>query len=493
MLPSFLTTESGGTSPSLENRIGLRLDHGRPPARFSEPADISAPGLSRTWRSPAVGDGPEISEAAGSSQAVVSPERTASARSQAAHDLQSPDLRGPPGADADSMVVVDTARFGPHLLGAAILRPYCSPGSGGGRAAPGQQEGLRVAGDEDRFVQLHFTTDADLHSGKDFFRYRLWGYDDDWQEAGDRRVATYVYLPLGDYVFEVQAADAGGRWNLPGTVFRFSLVAHFYESRWFFGTCLLVLQAGALGLARHHFRSNEQRLRGDRLALEQERSRIARDLHDDLGSNLTGLAIQAEIAGTTLSGPGAEELRRFAVTTRGLAQRLREVIWAVDPESDTLESLTAFLGQQTDQMLGPTRLRYRFEVPPHLPLLRLRAGTRHQLAMSAREALNNTLKYSQATEVHVRLALTDETLSISIQDNGVGLPTGSVTASGRPVLGGTGLKNIRRRLLSLGGSFRVSSASGTGTLVRLEVPLAAVAAVESKTEESAHEHQSRSR
>lgn len=262
---------------------------------------------------------------------------------------------------------------------------------------------------------------------------------------------------------------------------------YFQEAGWILGICFLaIIAAGAAGyaLARRRYLGQEQRLRGDRQALETERRRIARDLHDDLGANLTGLAIQAENAGNQLAGPGGEELRDFAIKTRALAQRLREVIWAVDPESDTLESLTAFLGQQADQMIGPTRLRYRFETPPNLPRLKLRAGTRHQLAMSAREALNNALKYAEATEVRVSVDLVHDTLGISILDNGIGLPAGSITASGRPVLGGQGLKNMRERLRSLGGKFRIENARGGGTLVRLEVPLSAVKAVESIIESS---------
>lgn len=389
-------------------------------------------------------------------------------------------------------VVIEGASFEGRPVDEGLVRQFCSPAARSDSASAAKPESLRIPQDRGHYVQLHFTANTFLRSDKVLFRYRLTGYEPDWQPVGNGRVATYHSLPPGDYAFEVQAANSPDAWNSRGPVFRFSLVPRFYETRWFIIVCALVVVLAVFGFARRHYRSNEQRLRGDRLALEQERSRIARDLHDDLGANLTGLAMQAEIAGKQLDGPGSEELQRFAVTTRGLAQRLREVIWAVDPESDTLESLTAFLGQQTDQLLGPTRLRYRFEAPPHLPVLTLRAGTRHQLAMSAREAINNILKYAQASEVKVRIELADDTLTISIRDDGIGLPTGSVTSSGRSVLGGNGLKNIRQRLKSLGGNFRVSSVPGAGTLIRLEVPLAAVTAVDSKPE-NPNEHQSRDR
>ncbi len=409
-----------------------------------------------------------------------------------AQGLLQVDPRRLPEKSTPPAVILTGASFGGHVMDEGIVRKFCSP-SGTGSPAPGHPEYLSVPQDLGHSVQFHFTAPTFLQPHKVLFRYRLLGYEQDWKKATEGRLAPYPNLPTGDYAFEVQAANDQGVWYNAGTIFHFSLVSPFYETRWFMVACFVALLIGVLIFARHHYRSNEQRLRGDRRALEQERSRIARDLHDDLGANLTGLAMQAEIAGKQLSGPGAEELQRFAVTTRGLAQRLREVIWAVDPESDTLESLTAFLGQQTDQLLGPTRLRYRFDAPPHLPVIRLRAGTRHQLAMSAREAINNILKYAQASEVKVRLELADDNLSISIRDDGVGLPTGSVTSSGRSVVGGQGLKNIRLRLKSLGGNFRVSSVPGAGTLVRLEVPLAAVTAVESKPENPSNEHQSRDR
>ncbi|HTH48261.1 MAG TPA: two-component regulator propeller domain-containing protein, partial [Candidatus Limnocylindria bacterium] len=393
---------------------------------------------------------------------------------------------------APPAAVIIGASFEDLKVDEGAVRRFCTPAAVDETAAA-EPEHLRIAGSRGHFVQLRFTANTFLATHQVQFRYRLSPFDQEWQRVAGSRVAIYTNLPAGDYAFEVQAANSQSVWNRRGQIFHFALVPPFYETRWFIVVCALGLLVVILVLARRHYRNNEQRLRGDRLALEQERSRIARDLHDDLGANLTGLAMQAEIAGKLLTGPGAEELQRFAVTTRSLAQRLREVIWAVDPESDTLESLTAFLGQQTDQLLGPTPLRYRFEAPPHLPALRLRAGTRHQLAMSAREAMNNILKYAHANEVKVRIELAEDNLSITIRDDGVGLPSGAVTSSGRSVVGGNGLKNIRQRLKSLGGNFRVSNAPGGGTLVRLDVPLAAVTAVESTTENPPNEHQSSDR
>lgn len=392
-------------------------------------------------------------------------------------------------------IVIKEASFNGRSFDEGEVARFCTA-EADERAATKDTQRMKIPRKEGHNVQLRFGAITFQQPNKVRFRYRLGGHEDAWREVGDKREAAYSDLPPGSYDFEVQAANAQGLWNLHGRIFRFSLVAPFYETRWFFVAFFLVLMAVGFALARRHFLGKEQRLRGDRFALESERGRIARDLHDDLGANLTGLAMQAEIAGTQITGPGAEELRRFAVTTRGLAQRLREVIWAVDPESDTLESLVSFLGQQTDELLGPTHLRYRFETTPNLPAVKLRAGTRHQLAMSAREALNNVLKFAQAKNVKVTLEVIDGILALSVRDDGVGLPAGPATASGRPVIGGNGLKNMGVRIRELGGTFRVSNQPEGGTLVRLEVPLAAVMAVESKSEnseESAHEHQSRNR
>lgn len=345
----------------------------------------------------------------------------------------------------------------------------------------------------DSFAEIPFADENPRQGAKLRFHLSGWPTRKDRKRLGHSRLKTVLHLILRLLPLSISGpALAGLSSNHPcsavtsvGAIPILALAAHFYETRWFLSGCFLsVIAAGAAGfaLARHRYLSQERRLSGDRQALETERRRIARDLHDDLGANLTGLAMQAENAGNQLAGPGGEALRDFAFKTRSLAQRLREVIWAVDPESDTLESLTAFLGQQADQLIGPTRLRYRFDSPPNLPRLKLRAGTRHQLAMSAREALNNALKYAEATEVSVSVYLAQDTLGISILDNGVGLPAGSITSSGRPVTGGQGLKNIRERLQSLGGKSRIESQRGGGTLVRLEVPLSAVKAVESRVE-----------
>ena len=247
-------------------------------------------------------------------------------------------------------------------------------------------------------------------------------------------------------------------------------------------------------MARQHYRRRERRLEADRLALERERSRIARDLHDDLGANLTGLAMQAEISSYRLDGAAAEELLGFARASRSIAQRLHEVIWAVDPECDTLRSLADFLAMQTEQLIGPTQIRYRFDAPEDLPDIRLRAGTRHQLVMAAREAVNNAIKYATASEIRVKIELgPKELLSISVRDDGVGLPMDTTSGAPKPVVGGNGLNNMRLRLRSLGGTFRVSSAPGAGTLVLLEVLVATLTAAVSPQEQPAHEYQGRDR
>ncbi len=390
-------------------------------------------------------------------------------------------------------VLVEDASFEGHFIGETLVRRHSIPAAVDDPAVRLGSR-MRIAQDQGHFVQFRFTANTFLQPRKTRFRFRLVGHDLEWREGGDNRTAMYANLRPGDYDFEVQAANAHGVWNTRGAAFRFSLVPRFYETRWFQGGCVFGLMGGGVGFARQYYRRRERRLEADRLALERERSRIARDLHDDLGANLTGLAMQAEISSYRLVGGAAQELLGFARASRSIAQRLREVIWAVDPECDTLRSLADFLAMQTEQMIGPTQIRYRFDAPEDLPDIRLRAGTRHQLVMAAREAVNNAIKYAKASEIWVKLELgPKDLLSISIRDDGVGLPSDTASGAPKPVVGGNGLNNMRQRLRSLGGTFRVSSAPGAGTLILLEVLVATLTAAVSPQEQPAHEHQGRDR
>jgi signal transduction histidine kinase len=199
--------------------------------------------------------------------------------------------------------------------------------------------------------------------------------------------------------------------------------------------------------------------------LANERTRIARDLHDDLGTALTGLALELDVVGRTSEAEPriTERLSKTAQNTREMAERMREVVWSVNPKCDTLSSLASFLEQQTNQFFSRDTMAARVEFPEDIPPLPLGAEARHQLALSVREALTNVIRHAEATEVVLSLALENEHVVIQVKDNGKGIRAGNKI--------GHGLENMKTRIESINGTFECTSNNGGGTLVTFRLPV----------------------
>jgi signal transduction histidine kinase len=207
------------------------------------------------------------------------------------------------------------------------------------------------------------------------------------------------------------------------------------------------------------------RHRTQREAALEERTRIARDLHDELGSSLTQIALLSgrPEAHRTADLPG--NLRKIAATAGEMAQSLDEIVWAVNPQHDTLEGLIEYLSQYADDFLQDTSIHSRLKVPAELPRRTLLAEIRHELFLAYKEALNNVVKHASATEIQIDMTVEPAQFQIRIADNGIGFEPAAVNASG------SGLKNMRHRLAEVGGRFELCTKVGEGTAIRLTLPL----------------------
>jgi signal transduction histidine kinase len=201
-------------------------------------------------------------------------------------------------------------------------------------------------------------------------------------------------------------------------------------------------------------------------ALEAERSRIARDLHDDLGSSLTeigALASTGQRANTEAGGSPAL-FDAIASKARGSISALDVIVWAVDPEDNSLQSLADYLSGFAGEYLSHSKVACRFKIPVTFPPVMFEGRVRHGLFLAVKETLNNVVRHSDASEVELGITLTDATLELVITDNGKGFDSAIRTH-------GNGLKNLNARLVKLGGSCLVDSHPGNGTGVSIRLPL----------------------
>jgi len=200
--------------------------------------------------------------------------------------------------------------------------------------------------------------------------------------------------------------------------------------------------------------------------LAQERTRIARDLHDDLGSSLTeitmiatnspGLQVQPEEA--------SERLGMIAGKSRMLVHALDEIVWAADPQRDTLASAARYLASYAEEYLSGLNVACRVQIPNSFPEKVVSGEVRHHLFLAVKEALSNAVRHGSATEIGFRVRLLDHHMQISIIDNGAGFDL-----SGRS--NGHGLLNLRDRLQNVSGHCEINSSPGAGTIVSLNLPL----------------------
>ena len=331
------------------------------------------------------------------------------------------------------------------------------------RAFDGRRGRLEVAPGRHQF-EFRYTGLSLVAPDRVQFRHQLAGMDGDWVEAGPRRFAQYNFLPAGEYRFQVIACNSDGVWNQTGQSLTLVIQPHFYETWWFqvlAGLLAVGLVAGGVRylVTRRLHRKLEHLARQQ--AVERERARIAKDIHDDLGANLTLIAVLGDLAKKEKTG---ERIEKMASTARESVKSLDEIVWAVNPRNDTLAHLIDYTGQFAVDYLRAAGVRCLLDVPEHAPAREVPTNVRHNVFLVVKEALQNIVKHAQATAVWLRISATQAGLRIVIEDNGQGFASSPQDGMA------DGLRNMRQRMEEIGGVYRLNSQVGKGTEVIVELP-----------------------
>jgi signal transduction histidine kinase len=253
----------------------------------------------------------------------------------------------------------------------------------------------------------------------------------------------------------------------------------FWQTTWFRILCggvalvasgWIVWQAGRRRMRRRLERLERQQ------AVEHERTRIAHDIHDDLGTHLTRIAMLSDPGRNELGGAQAASinLNRIHGTARELTRAMDEIIWAANPHHDTLDSLANYLHKFAQDFLESADIRCRVDIPFDLPSWPLSPEVRHNLFLACKEALNNAVKHAGASEIRIRLELGPASCTLKIEDNGRGFALDAVAAGNAPAQSdGNGLKTMQARLTAIGGRCEFCSVLGQGTTVTFRFPIQA--------------------
>lgn len=308
---------------------------------------------------------------------------------------------------------------------------------------------------EIEFLALSFAPGESLR-----YQVQMEGFDRDWSQASGARSVVYAHLPAGRYRFLVRAMTLEGRAAsvVPAEVL-IVVRPPLWQRAWFLALVALALAGGVAALYRYRV--------SHLLTLERMRTRIATDLHDDLGSSLSRISILSELARRRAEGDpdGTRLVTDIGETAREMMDSLSESIWAIDPRRDDLRSLATRIRRFAGDLLESHGIAWSLQAPLDAEEVKLSPVERRQLYLIFKEALHNVARHAGASSVAMSLAVKGWRLSATIRDDGRGFD--------EPAEGETrhGLGSMSARAADLGGRLTIESASGRGTEVRLEVPL----------------------
>ncbi len=316
------------------------------------------------------------------------------------------------------------------------------------------------------------------------FRVRLLnnGNDTAWVELGTQNFITYANLRPGHYQFQLTACNSEGIWQEYPRTLALAIHPHFTDTWWFkslmaalalafigFGTAFYYryrLRLQQLALEKQQREAErKQLLLENELSLQQERNRIADEMHDELGGGLSTIRLASERAKRIQSPDELQTvLKRVSQISIGLVNNMRGIIWAMDSQNDSLSSLLAYVRQYAGMFLDDNAITAKLELPSDFPDRSLSSQYRHNIMLTVKECLNNILKHADATAVELNISVGAQLL-ISIRDNGKGFEPGERAGKGK------GLRTTVKRMESVGGHIEWQRNAAGGMTVNLTAPL----------------------
>jgi signal transduction histidine kinase/ligand-binding sensor domain-containing protein len=319
-------------------------------------------------------------------------------------------------------------------------------------------EGLRLRPTENQ-VQVEFGS-LNFEVGETIrYQYKLEGTERDWAPPADSHSVNYAVLSPGSYRFLVRAVNTEGVASPAPASLEFTILPPFWLRWWFWTAAVIALALAAVSAHRYRLRHA--------LALERVRTRIATDLHDDIGSSLTQIAILSEVVRRhmeTDAAQAAPPLLRIADISRELVDSMSDIVWAINPRRDHLGDLTYRMRRFASDILPARNIEFDFQVPAAAEDTALGAEVRRQVFLVFKECVNNIVRHSGCRRAEFGLKVQQHRLLLWVHDDGKGL---SVPGNGH----GHGLASMEQRIRSLGGEWKISSEPGHGTAVSVSVPL----------------------
>ncbi|MDP2303942.1 MAG: two-component regulator propeller domain-containing protein [Ignavibacteria bacterium] len=314
------------------------------------------------------------------------------------------------------------------------------------------------------YAALEYTT-----PNHNTYQYILEGFNSDWVQAGIKREATFTNLDPGEYKFRVKGANSDGVWGTDEAFINLIILPPYYMTWWFKTVVVLLVLLIVGSIIRYviYRRVRERIIKSEHeAAMERERLRIARDLHDEIGSRLTELRMISEmVAEKDLDDSEVKQkLIELSNASENVSSTFGEIVWSLNPKNDLLEELIGFLSQQSTDFLSKADIRCRLDLPDKLPNYMVTSEIRHNIIFTVKELMNNVVKHSGASIVQLNLTINEIELVFEVKDDGVGFNVNNTRKYGN------GLQNIKSRIESIGCTIAIDSMIDNGTSIKIIIP-----------------------
>lgn len=313
--------------------------------------------------------------------------------------------------------------------------------------------GIKLDYDEYAF-SLEFASLDYSNPPQNKYNYILEGFDPDWRDGGNQRFVTYTNLDPGNYIFRVKGSNNHGVWNNEGASIKISVIPPFWKTWWFI--FLLIITIG--GTITYFLTSHVKQL----LAVERLRTKLAADLHDNIGSSLTEISILSEVITKTIkekNEPVIKNLKTISESSRSLVDKMSDIVWLVNPQRDSLYDLILRLNDNYSELLSYTDISFRSENLKSLQRISLAMEHRQHLYLIFKEAINNCITHSDCDEIILNAYVDKRELTMVLKDNGKGFNIGEKFL-------GSGLNNMKKRAEKIGGKLEIESNLGKGTTIK---------------------------
>lgn len=308
---------------------------------------------------------------------------------------------------------------------------------------------------------LKFYVSANCFSNNDqlTYKYFLEGIDDNWRNNQNNPLITYTNLPHGNFTLKIKAINRNG---MESEVLAFPIIISppFYRTTWFYLSMIVLIIAGVYVLYKYRIRQI--------LKLQEVRNKIARDLHDDIGSTLGSIHLYSQIANKKLNGEKSGEvksiLEKIESSSSEIIERTGDVVWAVKASNDTLGNLILRMESYAASLLGAAGIQFNIDYDETIADIKLQMAERRNIFLIYKEAVHNIIKYANCTEVNIAIKKRGDKLQIIISDNGKGFSINGITP-----YNGNGFKNMKSRAEEIKGVCTVTSQPEKGTSIEIIV------------------------